>query len=30
VSTAHDHGFYWGGHFAKRRDGVHIEIAEVE
>jgi len=29
VSIAHDHGFYWGGHFAKRRDGMHFEVAEV-
>jgi hypothetical protein len=29
VATAHDHGFYWGGHFAKRRDGMHFEVAEL-
>lgn len=29
VSIAHDHGFYWGGHFSKRRDGMHFEVAEV-
>lgn len=29
VSIAHDHGFYWGGHFGKRRDGMHFEVAEV-
>ena len=30
VSIAHDNGFYWGGHFAKRRDGMHFEVAAVE
>jgi hypothetical protein len=30
VSIAHDHGFYWGGHFAKRRDGMHFEVAELD
>jgi hypothetical protein len=29
VSIAHDHGFYWGGHFSSRRDGMHFEIAQV-
>jgi hypothetical protein len=29
VRIAHDHGFYWGGHFSKRRDGMHFEVAEV-
>lgn len=29
VRIAHDHGFYWGGHFASRRDGMHFEVAEV-
>lgn len=29
VSIAQDHGFYWGGHFEKRRDGMHFEVAEV-
>ena len=29
VPLAHEHGFYWGGHFASRRDGMHFEIAEV-
>jgi hypothetical protein len=29
VSIAHDHGFYWGGHFSQRRDGMHFEVAEV-
>ena len=27
VSTAHQFGFYWGGHFT-RRDGMHFEIAK--
>lgn len=26
---AHDHGFYWGGHFSSRRDGMHFEVAEI-
>lgn len=30
VSIAHDHGFYWGGHFDKRRDGMHFEVAEID
>ena len=30
VSIAHDHGFYWGGHFNKRRDGMHFEVAQIE
>jgi hypothetical protein len=29
VSIAHDHGFYWGGLFTKRRDGMHFEVAEL-
>lgn len=29
VRIAHDHGFYWGGHFASRRDGMHFEVAEI-
>lgn len=29
VRIAHDHGFYWGGHFANRRDGMHFEVAEI-
>ena len=29
VSIANDHGFFWGGHFARRRDGMHFEIAEL-
>jgi hypothetical protein len=27
VPTAHQFGFYWGGHFS-RRDGMHFEIAK--
>jgi len=30
VSIANDHGFYWGGHFDQRRDGMHFEIAELD
>lgn len=29
VRLAHLHGFYWGGHFKRRRDGMHFELAEV-
>jgi D-alanyl-D-alanine carboxypeptidase-like protein/putative peptidoglycan binding protein len=29
VRIAHDHGFYWGGHFSGRRDGMHFEVAEL-
>jgi len=29
VPLAHEHGFYWGGHFRNRRDGMHFEIAEI-
>ena len=28
VPIAHDHGFYWGGHFT-RQDGMHFEVARV-
>lgn len=28
VPLAHDYGFYWGGHFA-RKDGMHFEIAKI-
>ena len=30
VSIAHDHGFFWGGHFnAPRVDGMHFEVAKI-
>ncbi len=29
VGIANDHGFYWGGHFRNRRDGMHFEVAEL-
>lgn len=29
VPTANRHGFYWGGHFQRRPDGMHFEIAEL-
>lgn len=29
VPIAHDHGFYWGGHFKRRPDGMHFEAARV-
>lgn len=27
VKIANKHGFYWGGHFQNRRDGMHFEVA---
>lgn len=27
VSLANEHGFYWGGHYSKRLDGMHFEFA---
>ena len=30
VRIANDHGFFWGGHFQSRRDGMHFEIAELK
>ncbi len=29
VPIAHEHGFYWGGHF-RRRDGMHFELARLD
>ncbi|HEX5709403.1 MAG TPA: M15 family metallopeptidase [Pyrinomonadaceae bacterium] len=29
VKIANDNGFYWGGHFKGRKDGMHFEVAEV-
>jgi hypothetical protein len=29
VPTAHDYGFYWGGHFNVRKDGMHFEVAKI-
>lgn len=29
VPLAHQFGFYWGGHFAHRLDGMHFEIAQL-
>ena len=29
VAIAHQHGFYWGGHFSGRRDGMHFEVAKL-
>jgi len=28
VSLANEHGFYWGGHYSHRPDGMHFELAE--
>jgi hypothetical protein len=30
VSIANEHGFFWGGHFDKRRDGMHFEVAVIK
>lgn len=30
VPLANDHGFFWGGHFKGRRDGMHFEIAALK
>ena len=29
VSIANTHGFYWGGHFLTRADGMHFEVARI-
>jgi len=29
VPIANDHGFFWGGHFKNRPDGMHFEIARL-
>lgn len=29
VPLANEHGFYWGGHFVNRADGMHFEVARV-
>ena len=29
VPSAHRQGFYWGGHFKSRRDGMHFELANI-
>jgi hypothetical protein len=29
VEIANDNGFYWGGHFGGRPDGMHLEIARI-
>ncbi len=28
VEIANRHGFYWGGHFNRNRDGMHFELAQ--
>lgn len=29
VPAAHRHGFFWGGHFRSRKDGMHFEVARI-
>ncbi len=29
VPIANDYGFYWGGHFNSRKDGMHFEVAKI-
>jgi peptidoglycan hydrolase-like protein with peptidoglycan-binding domain len=29
VDIANEHGFYWGGHFQGRPDGMHFEVAKL-
>lgn len=29
VGIANEHGFYWGGHFRTRLDGMHFEVARL-
>lgn len=29
VGIANEHGFYWGGHYKTRPDGMHFEVAEL-
>lgn len=29
VEIANQHGFFWGGHFSTRPDGMHFEIARI-
>jgi hypothetical protein len=30
VTLANRHGFFWGGHFNKRLDGMHFEVARLD
>jgi hypothetical protein len=29
VEIANQHGFFWGGHFKRRPDGMHFEVAKI-
>lgn len=30
VKIANDHGFFWGGHFSSRIDGMHFELSRLQ
>jgi hypothetical protein len=30
VPIANEHGWYWGGHYKTRKDGMHFELARVD
>lgn len=30
VPTANAHGFYWGGHYGNKKDGMHFELAKFD
>jgi hypothetical protein len=30
VRTAEEHGFFWGGRYASRKDGMHFEVMELK
>jgi hypothetical protein len=30
VPIANKWGFYWGGHFKERKDGMHFELANID
>jgi hypothetical protein len=30
VPLANQHGFFWGGHFGSRKDGMHFEVGQMQ